>query len=578
MAHATHDIHVSKSTRGVNDLMTVNPSLAEEWHPTRNGSLRPDEIAGWSERKVWWLGTCGHEWEATVGSRNNGRGCAYCSGRHTLAGFNDLATVAPGLAAEWHPTKNGDVLASGVSPGSKLKRWWLAACGHEWDASVASRSDGSGCPVCTGKRVLIGFNDLATAKPGFVAEWHPTKNGDLVPHDVTAGSNRNVWWLGACGHEWVAEVGSRSRGTGCPHCSRSSTRRVLAGFNDLATVAPGLAAEWHPTKNGDLTPRDVTVGSSRAAWWIGTCGHEWLMRTSKRTKGHGCPYCSRRRVLAGFNDLATVAPGLAAEWHPIKNGDLTPRDVAGCSNRKTWWLGSCGHEWASTPNNRAHGHGCAVCAGRQVQRGQNDLATVAPELAAEWHPTKNGALTPESVTAGSDRQAWWLGACGHVWRAAVASRSKGSGCASCARRGFDPTTPARLYLLHHPTLRLLKVGVTAAAKDDRIAGFVRLGWSLADEVPFDVGRNAADLEVSLLRHLRSMAPDEGTLAERVESASGSLGGTTEMFDDSITTSRTIRDLSMESVFAGSMGGLVGVDHRATDPDHRAFVLGLLAAV
>jgi hypothetical protein len=160
----------------------------------------------------------------------------------------------------------------------------------------------------------------------------------------------------------------------------------------------------------------------------------------------------------------------------------------------------------------------------------------------------------------------------------VASRSKGSGCASCARRGFDPTTPARLYLLHHPTLRLLKVGVTAAAKDDRIAGFVRLGWSLADEVPFDVGRNAADLEVSLLRHLRSMAPDEGTLAERVESASGSLGGTTEMFDDSITTSRTIRDLSMEAVFAGSMGGLVGVDHRAADPDHRAFVLGLLAAV
>lgn len=64
---------------------------------------------------------------------------------------------------------------------------------------------------------------VAAGRPDLAAEWHPTRNGDLRPYDVTLGARRKVVWKCAtCGHEWEARVNSRSSGTGCPHCSRFS--------------------------------------------------------------------------------------------------------------------------------------------------------------------------------------------------------------------------------------------------------------------------------------------------------------------------------------------------------------------
>ena len=135
-----------------------------------------------------------------------------------IPGVNDLATVNPQLASEWHPTKNGDLLPSQVTAGSDKKVWWLCTKGHEWPAKVSQRHAGSGCPYCSGLKAFPGFNDLATINPELAAEWHPTKNGDLLPSQVTAGSGKKVWWLGKCGHEWRAEIVNRSRGKGCRIC------------------------------------------------------------------------------------------------------------------------------------------------------------------------------------------------------------------------------------------------------------------------------------------------------------------------------------------------------------------------
>ena len=119
-------------------------------------------------------------------------------------------------------------------------------------------------------KLIVGQNDLATVNPDLAAEWHPTKNNCLRPTQVTAGSNRKVWWKGTCGHEWEAVIGNRSRGIGCPHCSK---RHVVEGVNDLVTVNPSLAAEWHPTKNGRLRPMQIAGKSNKKAWWLGKCGH-----------------------------------------------------------------------------------------------------------------------------------------------------------------------------------------------------------------------------------------------------------------------------------------------------------------
>ena len=108
-----------------------------------------------------------------------------------------------------------------------------------------------------------------------------------------SGSHQTVWWRCSLGHEWRAEIVDRTRGTnGCPYCGN---KKVLAGFNDLASIEPEIAAEWHPTLNGALTPEMVTAGSNRKVWWLCPEGHVWRTAISNRTnakKRTGCPVCA----------------------------------------------------------------------------------------------------------------------------------------------------------------------------------------------------------------------------------------------------------------------------------------------
>lgn len=176
-------------------LEVANPQLAEEWHPIKNGGLEPGMFSASTGEKVWWLGKCGHEWEAAIATRNAGSGCPYCSGQYRLVGKNDLSSVSPELAKEWHPTKNGSLKPEDVGPNSNKKVWWIGKCGHEWQATPNQRNAGRGCPYCANRKVLIGFNDLATIYPSIAEEWHPIKNGDLTPQMVTPGSGKKCGGL-----------------------------------------------------------------------------------------------------------------------------------------------------------------------------------------------------------------------------------------------------------------------------------------------------------------------------------------------------------------------------------------------
>lgn len=441
---------MSRVTQGANDLPTINNQLATEWHPTRNGDLLPSRVSAGSARKVWRRCSQGHEWEASVSSRNRGAGCPFCAGHRAAAGENDLATLNPELAAEWHPTKNGSLSPTQVTANSNKKVWWLGGCGHEWEATVASRSRGSDCPYCRGSKVLTGFNDLAAVNAKLAAEWHPTRNGDLLPTQITAGSNEKVWWLGGCGHEWEATVVSRSNGHGCPYCANI---RVLDGFNDLATRRPDCLSWWDYSKNDgqNIFPTQVMPGSKIKAWWHCGSGHSWTQAINSFLKGRpSCPVCSGKVCQQGANDLATVNPRLAAEWHPTKNGDLLPTQVTAGSNKRVWWLGGCGHEWEATVVSRAAGNNCPYCANKLVLAGFNDLATTHPDIASEWNFRRNGALFPTDFTYGSERRVWWVcSVCGNEWQATINNRTNGyfgTGCPKCSgEHGTSFPEQATLY-------------------------------------------------------------------------------------------------------------------------------------
>lgn len=342
----------------------------------------------------------------------------------------------PGLLREWHPTKNAPLTPEGITYGSKRSVWWKCEKGHEWRAIVYTRIDGSGCPYCAGKRAWPGENDLATLRPDLAAQWHPTNNRDMTPADVMEGSHYKAWWICGKGHEWQAIVKSRAiGGTGCPVCAN---RRLAPGENDLAATHPELARQWHPSRNGGLTPHDVAAGTRRKVWWRCDRGHAWQAIVAARAgNGSGCPYCTGRMVIPGENDLASQFPEIAAQWHPARNGTLTPECVTPYSNKKVWWRCSLGHEYTAIVGARAvSSSDCPYCAGRKVLPGFNDLATLEPEIAAQWHPTLNGSLTAEMVTVGAHRKVWWECPSGHVWKSMIYSRAgpQKCGCPVCAGR------------------------------------------------------------------------------------------------------------------------------------------------
>lgn len=264
------------------------------------------------------------------------------------------------------------------------------------------------------------------------AQWDLERN-TVLPEELTDSSREKAWWRCPKGHCYTSAIYARVRlKRGCPYCSG---QRPAIGETDLQTTDPDVASLWDIPKNNGLPPTAVTAGSHKEIWWRCGRGHSWRAPVFSLTKsGCRCPYCAGKFIISGETDLAAKMPELQKEWCEDLNGELTPEMVSCGQKKQVWWQCEKGHEYKAAIYSRVNGTGCPYCAGRKVLVGFNDLGTLLPELSLEWHPTLNGALTPAKVTRGSKKQVWWQCREGHVWKAAVYSRTRkrAAGCPVCA--------------------------------------------------------------------------------------------------------------------------------------------------
>jgi len=228
----------------------------------------------------------------------------------------------------------------------------------------------------------------------------------------------------------------------------------------LAVTHPQLAALWGD--NGPLTPAHVTAGSHKKVRWRCAEGHTWEAMVTAVTAGTGCPYCAGKRAVPGVNDLRTLRPDLMAQWDPERN-TLDPAALLPSAHDKVWWRCSLGHQWQAAvfSRTREKAAGCPYCAGKKVLPGFNDLRTLRPDLADQWLEGPNGPLTPETVSPGSNKKVWWRCPDGHVWQAAVYSRTRtrAAGCPVCA--GTVRGTYKRIELPRRPRREAPAAGMTA---------------------------------------------------------------------------------------------------------------------
>lgn len=342
-------------------LIIDNPELILEWDYLKNekNGILPDQLTCGSNKRAWWICKNKHSWNAVIVSRyRGGHGCPYCSGRLPIEGKTDLATVSPLLAQEWNYKRNGCLRPEMFTIHSGKTVWWKCSKGHEWEARISHRQNGSGCPYCSGRNVIKGVSDLATLYPSIAAEWDYSQNGELSPELVKPMSSKRVFWRCPNGHIYISDIAHRVSGGGCPYCSN---HKLLKGFNDLATVRPELTAEWDYDNNSFL-PSEVVFGSGRRFNWICKKGHRYSATIDSRNRGRGCPFCANKKVLKGYNDLATVFPDIAIEWNYEKNAHITPQSIVYGSGTRVWWKCNKGHEWMVPVVNRTRdGNGCPIC-------------------------------------------------------------------------------------------------------------------------------------------------------------------------------------------------------------------------
>lgn len=581
-----------KSTRE-ESLAATHPALAAQMHPNLNQGFTAWDIKPGSRKKVWWICDQGHVWCAPPWRRTvAGAGCLQCS--RAVKPGDSIIDRRPELLEEWDQEANGDLTPDKVSYGSGiLCGWKCQTCGYRWITTAASRCGPmrNGCIECRNKKMAL---DRQKPKPGksftdrlpeLLPEWDQEANGEIAPDQVSYSSNKPRHWKCVVGHTWSAPPSARARGYGCPQCALSRTsieeirlraELIAAGIpvdtdgtvsipgrtrkyhcdivcsdwklivefdserfhrgkasiardttktnaltdagwtvirlrdglaalfdNDIelprlqsplvraqsvlrkafqlgfhatnyaeylratepwgtaaaneairreldrsvASEFPDTAAEWHPTRNGALTPDCVRPGTHDKHWWLcRQCGNEWLAEVRSRTYGGtGCEPCAKKKAGRTLStpkpgrSAADKAPHLLTEW--LDRNSQTLWEVRPGTHVRMWWrCNACQHQWQAPVSSRVRGVGCPPCGekavGLQNRRPKpgRSLLENSETLTAEWDQEANGDITPADVSYGSRLEYWWkCMTCGEHWKETVASRA-GSGRAHCDRK------------------------------------------------------------------------------------------------------------------------------------------------
>ena len=496
-----------------NSLQKINPKIASEWHPKKNGATTSNEVVAMSGKKAWWKCPKGpdHEWEVQIYKRvTRGNGCPYCSGYY-VSESNNLKKLYPKIAAEWDIEKNGGLKPQEITYGSTKKIWWTCKKNHSYQASPNSRtSSGNGCPFCSGNKVCDD-NSLQTLYPDIAAEWHPDKNAPETPSDFTYGSNKKAWWACPRGHDYIAAIKSRTGNrNSCPLCSHHSSAPEIRIFTELKTIffdveyrkkidgkevdifipIYQIAIEY----DGSYFHRNMEERDLKKNTFLKTKGIEvirlrhkplkklakndlivnadaisksdmnqllkllsklaeeneikridrYLQRKSFANEKLFREYLLYTRSTVPEKSLALLFPEIAIEWHTIKNIPLKAENFPAGSHQKVWWTCKEGHEYTASIKGRTSRdkRGCPECSGNKVG-ADNNLLKKFPEVAAEWHPTKNLPKTPYDFTHGTKQKVWWLCPKGHESFSRINNRTrtvKRAGCPQCGilsrRRNF----------------------------------------------------------------------------------------------------------------------------------------------
>lgn len=452
------------------ETVSMVKRLIDEWDFKANeaAGIFPDKLGSQSNTYAFWKCKYGHKWRAKINNRYNGRGCPECSKRLKTsfpeqAVFFYLKKKFPDAINSYKDIFKNKMELDVYIPSMKVG---VEYDGYAWHKDQSLEKEKTKYKICQENGVFL--YRLKENKDHYNNNDKLEVASAIIPvRKPFSGANKDYYYLDYAIKELLHDlfdynlndffgakstVEQLSEALYGPKVNTDvNTKRdknliyenylVSLENNSLGTQYPKVAAMWHPTKNGELTPFMFLPHSNVKMWWKGKCGHEWENPITVMTRGQGCPFCSGQRVLKGFNDFATKYPETAKQWHPTKNGDKTPDMFTYGSGHKAYWLcPTCGQTWKAAMNLRSlQDRGCPYCAHEKPIKGVNDLVTLRPDLMKDWDYEKNEGIDPTDLMPNSNKKVYWkCSVCGYRYYTFVANRNRGTGCKKCAGQVLIP--------------------------------------------------------------------------------------------------------------------------------------------
>ena len=453
--------------------------ILSEWDIEKNG-INPSIVLANSKTKYHWVcQKCNNTKLVSPYNRRREKiKCVVCRSKEYIPkGIlekNSFASMYPEISKEWHPTKNGMLLPEQMHPYAKKKVFWLCSiCKQEHVDTLAHKSAGRGCPICSNKQICVGYNDLATTHPQLVSEWSKN-NVNLTPQDVTYGSGKKVWWTCPFGHEYLTAVKERTRknnGTNCPICvssKRTSYPEKMIYFY-MKQLFPDLVANYKLKKSSEL---DMYCPSLHFGIEYDGCAyHKNTTRDLKKDiicKQKGLKLLRIREL--DCPDLITSSITIKLKSNRLEESiHVTLQEIFKHLNLNCD-ISTLLH--VNIENDKPK-----ILNLVYESAIKNSLAIQKPNVIHLWHPTKNYPLVSTSIGYKSSYKAWWLCSCKESWQQTVSTITSSSCCPNCKEKGILFNTYTELEHSHIYATKLNEEANTHLKKQDaKIYKDTIIGW------------------------------------------------------------------------------------------------------
>ena len=204
--------------------------------------------------------------------------------------------------------------------------------------------------------------------------WSIEKNGNIKPRDIFTCTGEHFWFdCDICNHSFrIPPCNINYLNQWCPYCSH----RKLCKNNDCISCYNNSFAShkgsktWSYEKNGEITPRNVFLGSSGKYWFdCKECGHSYDQQISSITCNNiSCPYCSQCSRILCFDmscnfcfNKSFASCDKAKYWSPKNSAN--PRFVFKKTNTLKYLFNCnyCHEDFEAFPLKIFYGRWCNKC-------------------------------------------------------------------------------------------------------------------------------------------------------------------------------------------------------------------------